>query len=331
MTLLLEQLPGWGLAAVLGLSIWLLSKATDILVDEAISLSLAWGMSELVVGATIVSLGTALPELAVSVSATLRGYGILALGNVIGSTFVNISLVLGLAALYGSVPVNRKTAHRQALLSGLILLLIITALPVFHADGQEKIPQWLGILFLLLTPVYFYWAFREGKTDNQESVLAEDEEKGVATWVKIVKLLVSAGLVMASAAVLVSTVEIGAVRVGIPDSVIAATVVAFGTSLPEISTTIVSVKKGYGALALGNIMGASLLNTLLVLGIPLAFAPGGLRVSADFYQLHFPAVAFLLLVVGYFFYNTKREAISRREGSILILLYFGYLLLNYLL
>lgn len=331
MTLLLEKLPGLVLVAVLGLSIGLLSKATDILVDEAISLSLAWGISELVVGATIVSLGTSLPELAVSISATLRGNGILALGNVIGSTFVNTSFILGLGALYGGVPVNRKTAHKHALLSGLTLVLITTALPVFHPDGQAQIPQWLGVLFLLLTPAYFYWIVREGKADKQESVLAEDTEKGSPTWVKIVKLLVSAGLVMASAAVLVDTVEIGAARIGVPDTVIASTVVAFGTGLPEISTTIVSVKKGYGALAIGNIMGSNLLNTLLVLGVPLAFAPGGLRVSADFYQLHFPAVAVLLLVVGYFFYNTKREVISRREGYILILLYFGYLLWNYLL
>ena len=99
MQLLLEQMNGYVLVAVLVLCILVLSKATDILVDEAISLSLEWGMSELVIGATIVSLGTSLPELAVSISSSLKGNGILSLGNVIGSTIVNTSFILGIGAL----------------------------------------------------------------------------------------------------------------------------------------------------------------------------------------------------------------------------------------
>ena len=121
MQLLLEQMNGYVLVAVLVLCILVLSKATDILVDEAISLSLEWGMSELVIGATIVSLGTSLPELAVSISSSLKGNGILSLGNVIGSTIVNTSFILGIGALYGSIPVNRKTAYKHTVLSALSL------------------------------------------------------------------------------------------------------------------------------------------------------------------------------------------------------------------
>jgi cation:H+ antiporter len=331
MALLLEQMNGYMLVAVLVLCIWVLSKATDILVDEAVSLSLEWGMSQLVIGATIVSLGTSLPELAVSISSSLKGNGILALGNVIGSTFVNTSFILGIGALYGCIPVNRKTAHKHTVLSGLSLLLILSSLPIFHADGQGKIPQWIGIFFLILTPVYFYWTVREGNLSDQEAVIEEDKEKGLPILVKLIKLLISAGFVITSASVLVSTVEIGAARIGIPDSVIASTVVAFGTGLPEISTTIVSVKKGYGALAMGNIMGSNLLNTLFVLGVALGLTPGGIIVSPDFYQIHFPALAILLSVLGYFSYNNKRDVISRKEGRILILFYLVYLVWNYFL
>ncbi|WP_319467548.1 sodium:calcium antiporter [uncultured Trichococcus sp.] len=331
MQLLLEQMNGYVLAAVLVLCIWVLSKATDILVDEAISLSLEWGMSELVIGATIVSLGTSLPELAVSISSSLKGHGILALGNVVGSTFVNTSFILGIGALYGSIPVSRKTAYKHTVLSGLTLLLILSSLPIFHADGQGKIPQWLGIVFLMLTPVYFYWTVREGNLSEDEAIVEEDKEKGMPILIKLIKLLVSAGFVIASASVLVSTVEIGAARIGIPDSVIASTVVAFGTGLPEISTTIVSVKKGYGALAIGNIMGSNLLNTLLVLGVALGMSPGGMIVSPDFYRIHFPALAILLAVLGYFSYNNKRDVISRKEGRILIVFYLLYLIGNYFL
>lgn len=331
MTVLLDQADSYILAAVLILCIWVLSKATDILVDEAVSLSLEWGVSELVIGATIVSLGTSLPELAVSISSSLKDNSILSLGNVIGSTIVNTSFILGIGALYGSIPVNRKTAHKHTVLSGLSLLLILSSLPIFHADGQGKIPQWLGIFFLILTPVYFYWTVREGKKSEKESTLEEDKEKGLPILVKLIKLVISAGFVIASASVLVSTVEIGASRIGIPDSVIASTVVAFGTGLPEISTTIVSVKKGYGALAMGNIMGSNLLNTLLILGTSISMTKGGIVVSPDFYRVHFPALAILLAVMGYFSYNNKREVISRKEGKILIVFYFLYLIWNFFL
>jgi len=329
-TALLDQADSYVLAAVLILCIWVLSKATDILVDEAISLSLESGISELVIGATIVSLGTSLPELAVSVLSAYKGTSIVALGNIIGSTIVNTSFILGIGALYGSIPVNRKTANKHTVLSGLSLFLILSALPVFYSDGQGRIPQWIGVLFLFLSPLYFVWMLREGKQQHQEvAAVASDKEKGKPMLIKLLKLLGSAGFVIASASVMVTTVEIGAVRIGIPDSVIASTVVAFGTGLPEISTTIVSVKKGYGALAMGNIMGSNLLNTLLILGAAISLTPGGIVVSPDFYRVHFPALAVLLAVLGYFSYNNKRDVISRKEGRILVVFYLVYLIWNY--
>lgn len=332
MTNLLAPAANYVLAGVLIFCIWVLSKATDVLVDEAISLSLDWGISELVIGATIVSLGTSLPELAVSILSAIQGNSIVALGNVIGSTIVNTSFILGIGALYGSIPVNRKTANKHAVLSGISLFLILSALPVFYADGQGKIPQWIGFLLLLLSPLYFVWMLREGKQQPQEiTVDTSDKEDDKPILIKLLKLFVSAGFVIASASVMVTTVEIGATRIGIPDSVIASTVVAFGTGLPEISTTIVSVKKGYGALAMGNIMGSNLLNTLLILGTAISLTPGGIVVSPDFYQIHFPALGVLLVVLGYFSYNTKREIISRKEGRILVLFYLAYLVWNYLI
>jgi len=331
-TAILDQANSYILVAVLILCIWMLSKATDILVDEAISLSLDWGISELVIGATIVSLGTSLPELAVSILSALQGNSIVALGNVIGSTIVNTSFILGIGAIYGSIPVNRKTANKHALLSGLSLFLILSALPFFYADGQGKIPQWIGFLFLLLSPLYFLWMLREGKQQPQEITdVTSHKEEGKPILIKLLKLFISAGFVIASASVMVTTVEIGAARIGIPDSIIASTVVAFGTGLPEISTTIVSVKKGYGALAMGNIMGSNLLNTLLILGTAISMTPGGIVVSPDFYQIHFPALAILLAVLGYFSYNNKREIISRKEGRILVFFYLAYLIWNYLI
>lgn len=327
----MERADNYVLTAVLLLCIWVLSKATDILVEEAVSLSLDLGISEWVIGATVVSFGTSLPELAVSVFSVFQGHSILALGNVIGSTIVNTSFILGIGALYGSIPVNRKTAHKHAALSGISLFLILSAMPFFYSDGQGRIPQGVGIFFLLLSPLYFYWMLREGKENKQTDAVRNDAEKGIPASTKLLKLFAGAAFVIASASVLVSAVEIGAARIGIPDSVIASTVIAFGTGLPEISTTIVSVKKGYGALAMGNIMGSNLLNTLLILGLAIAFTPGGIAVSQDFYRVHFPALAILLAGLSYFAYNNRRDAIVRKEGQLLIGFYFLYLFWNYLL
>ncbi len=107
--------------------------------------------------------------------------------------------------------------------------------------------------------------------------------------------------------------------------------VALGTSLPELSTTYASVKKGYGGLAIGNIIGANSLNLLLVLGVSIAFSPAGLGVPAIFYQLHFPLAVIVIGMLTYFIFNTKKLVISKREGLILLAVYFIYLLFNLVL
>lgn len=142
-------------------------------------------------------------------------------------------------------------------------------------------------------------------------------------------LILSSGAVVAfSAAVLISTVSTLATRLGVSKAIIAGTVIAFGTSLPELSTTFTSARKGYGGLAMGNVLGASILNILLVLGVSISVSPGGLTVPALFYRVHFPIALSVVGILTYFIFNTRKMEISNREGLVLLAIYLFYLFFN---
>lgn len=131
-------------------------------------------------------------------------------------------------------------------------------------------------------------------------------------------------IIAVSASSLVSSAEVLADSVGIPDVVIASTLVAFGTSVPELSTCIAATKRKHGGLAVGNIMGANILNILLVIGASASLAIGGIGVSSEFYNIHFIALVAVVAVFGFFAYNKKIDEISKREGILLVLIYVVY-------
>jgi cation:H+ antiporter len=154
---ILESLNSFIVLSVLVLSLIILSKAADSLVDNAAKLSKILGLSQLIIGATIVSLGTTLPELSASVIAVLRGSSGFALGNAIGSAITNTSLVLGITALFGNIPTDKKTAHKLSMLIAAIAILILTTMPYKLGNDNGLIPQWLGFVFVLLIPLYIYY------------------------------------------------------------------------------------------------------------------------------------------------------------------------------
>ncbi|MBX3747461.1 MAG: sodium:calcium antiporter [Verrucomicrobiae bacterium] len=294
----MEMLPLWGLLLVIVAMLFVLAKGADLLVEEAVTLSIRWGVPTLVVGATIVSLGTTLPETAVSVAAALGGRPDLALGNAVGSIICDTGLILGLGVLLGTIPLERGILERQSWIQlGAGLLLIALCMPwsspatVFETGG--RLPQWGGWLLVLLLVLYIgktiQWARQSGDTE------VPDVDSGRSGWV-LVKLGVGIGLVVLSSKVLIPSVEEFAERLHVPRSVIGATLVAFGTSLPELVTVLTSVRKGHGALALGNVIGADILNVLFVAGTAAAVTRGGLEAEPRFFVLLFPAMLGILLV-----------------------------------
>lgn len=342
---LLDSFPTLILVLVIGVMLYILSKGADILVDEAVSLSLQWGVPKMVIGATIVSLGTTLPEATVSVLAAINGNPDLALGNAIGSIIADTGLILGLAALIGRLPVDQLVVNRQGKIQVWAgILLAVVSLPIF-GGGHGNIRQWMGWLFIALLVSYIYISIKwsknstleesslETKTPSlvEESALTETvnlEKDKNPIVIQLLKLFLGIFLVIGSSKVLIPAVEISAIRIGIPQSIIAATLIAFGTSLPELITAITSVRKGHGELAIGNIVGADILNVLFVVGGAAAVTPGGLDVPVNFYKLQIPTML-IILITFRLFSKGKDQQITKKEGSILLLIYCVYTILSY--
>lgn len=319
---LLEQINDWPLPLLLALAagtIALLGCSADSLVKEAVVLSERSGVPKIVIGATIVSVGTTLPEAAVSVLAAMKGSPDLALGNAVGSIICDTGLILGIACLIKPLPLDPNIVNRQGwvqLGAGLLLVAWCWA-------GDGVLPQVAGFVFLGMLAVYLWLSTRWAKGGIDTNML-EELEDDLAKPVPLVvaKLLVAIALVVLASMVLIPTVEIIAIRLGIPKAVIAATLVAFGTSLPELVTAIAATRHGHGDLAVGNIVGADILNVLFVCGAAAAVTPAGLHASRHFFVFLFPAMIGVLVVfrIGIF---VSKDRMSRAFGALLLGIYLA--------
>lgn len=324
----INGLPTIAIVGVIAAMLYTLSKGADIFVDEAVSLSVHFGIPKVIIGATIVSLGTTLPEASVSVMAAINGNPDLALGNAIGSIIVDTGLIIGLASLLGKLPVDQKTIDRQGKIQWLaVMLLAFVSLPFFSSQGVGNIHQWMGFFFLAILAAYIYISIKWSRADHSEMEAIHEEQSPLL--LQLFKLAVGVAIVIVSSKVLIPAVEIGAYRVGIPQSIIAATLVAFGTSLPELVTAVTAVKKGHGELAIGNIVGADILNVLFVVGSAAAVTKGGLTVPTVFFKLQIPTM--LVIVTAFrLFAKGNDHQINKKEGTFLIIIYLIYLTLNYI-
>ena len=313
------------LFAIIAASLAVLVKGADLLVDEAVSLSVSWGVPKMLIGATIVSLGTTLPETAVSVVAAVQGAPGLALGNAVGSIIADTGLILGLAVLIGPIPVEQRLVSRQSWIQfGSAMLLVLASIPYLHLSGMfddgGQLRQFMGIIFLLLLGLYIWrsirWSRKTPIGDIEPATV--DVHKTVHPVLSLIKLAIGIALVVVASQVLIPTVEETALRLSIPDAIIAATLVAFGTSLPELVTAVTAVRKKHGELALGNVIGADVLNVLFVSGAAAAVTRGGLDVPPQFFFIFFPSMIFVVTVL--------RIGITRNTGE--LKRGFGFVLLG---
>ncbi|MGP1438619.1 MAG: calcium/sodium antiporter [Treponema sp.] len=313
------------------ISLYTVGKGADILVDNAVSLSLQWGIPKMVLGATLVSLGTTVPEASVSVVAAIRGNPDLSLGNAIGSIIVDTGLIIGIAALLGNLPIDKILVKRQGKLQFIFaLLLAFVCLPIFSSGGTGKIYQWVGFIFVFLLCCYMYLSFKWAKESTAEANNDDEDEKKGSVAIKLILMFLGIAIVVVSSKVLIPSVAIVASKIGIPQSIIAATIVAFGTSVPELVTAITSVRKGVGELAVGNVVGADILNVLFVLGLSAAVTPHGITVPFYFYYLQIPSML-VILIVFRFCSTRKSGVIGKKGGAILFSFYIIYLILNFLM
>ena len=320
------------LLASIAVSLLVLGKAADTLVDQAVGLSDTLRIPPTVVGATIVSLGTTAPEAAVSVLAAVDGSPGLALGNAVGSVIADTGLILGLACLIAPLRLEPKIVNRQGWIQlGAGVLLVLLTIPwtrlgqTFGEGGS--LSQRSGFLLLALLLAYLYVSVKWAGQQRAATEGGEGTGHGSA-WVTLLKLVGALGLVVVSAHVVIPGVTEAAMRVSVPESVIAATLVAFGTSLPELVTAVTAARRGQGELAVGNVVGADILNVLFVAGASAAVTPVGLHAGGNFFSVLFPAMLFILIVfrIGIF---VSRDALRRAFGYVLLASYFVYLLAGY--
>ncbi len=325
------------LAIVLAGSLAVLAKAADWLVSEVVALSERSRIPKVVIGATIVSLATTTPEAVVSVLAAMQGSPGLALGNAVGSIICDTGLILGLISVMSPLRLDRKIVNRQGWVQlGAALALVAASFPwaspgaVLSAGG--KLPQAAGLLFLLALAVYVVQSIRWTRDEREAEELLEEFEGDVATPVPLVlaKLLGVLALVVGSAQVLVVAAVQTATRLHLPDSVIAATIVAFGTSLPELVTAVTAARRGHGELALGTVIGADILNVLFVAGTAAAVTPAGLQANGHFFLLLYPIMVSVLVIfrLGVIF---SGDHLKRPFGLMMLGLYGVYVVLTYLI
>ncbi|MCS5631951.1 MAG: calcium/sodium antiporter [Pirellulaceae bacterium] len=330
----IEQFAGnadtWILLLVTAISIAVLGKSADILVENAVKISIKTGLPKVIVGATIVSIGTTFPEAVVSVMAAISGHPDFALGNAVGSIICDTGLILGIACLMSPLKLDMKLVNRQGWVQfGVAVLLVAMCLPYGRLNElfsqQAFLHQWSGFLLVVLLGIYLVWSVRLARLADP---VTEDEEVGqeISILPCLTILTVACGFVILSSIGLIESTKVLAFRAGVSEAVIAATVVAFGTSLPELVTAITAVRKGHGELAIGNIIGADILNVLFVAGLAAAVTPGGLYADPIFFSLQFPVMLFILLCFRVGIKTSVNGYLGRRTGFLLLGTYIVYIM-----
>ncbi|MCH2694317.1 MAG: calcium/sodium antiporter [Acidobacteriia bacterium] len=314
-------------------SLLILAKAADWLIDSAVILSEQSKIPKVVIGATIVSLGTTTPEVAISVLAAARGQSSLALGNAVGSVICNTGLILGLSCLLAPPKINHKILNRQNTIQVIALLFLVLACFPWQSPGNVftqggQISQLLALVLLIGLAGFTWQSVRLAKNIDPTLHETQDHEEHTSILVIVGKLIGAIILVVISARILLPTVTETAIRWNVPESVIAATLVAFGTSLPELVVTVIAALKAHGELALGNIIGANILNILFVVGAAGVVAQEGLTAGPHFFIILFPVMLILLVILTVGLQSNQKK-LQRSYGIILLSIYVIYTVINY--
>ncbi len=316
----------------------LLVKGADWLVEGAAGLALRLGISKVIVGATVVSLGTTSPEAAVSVMAAWAGQPGLALGNAVGSVIADTGLIFGMGCLIARLPADRFVLNRQGWVQfGAALILAGLCYGAFLSHGDAAtLGRGVGVLLLGLLVAYMVisvrWSREHPASGAAEVPRTVHRGSELAAFIAIGLLLV-----IASSRVLVCSVSVVALRWGVPQVVIAATLVALGTSLPELVVGITSIVKGHKELLVGNVIGADVLNIFFVIGASAAAASlpiveEGSTVPRIFLYLHLPTMIVVLLLFRGFIFSACRHGYFRRWFGIpLVLIYAAYIVAQFAL
>jgi cation:H+ antiporter len=298
----------------------LLIKGADMLIDGSVSIAQRYSVSSLVIGLTVVAFGTSAPELAVNVMASFTGNNGLIIGNVVGSNIANVLLILGISAMIKTLGVKSNTVWREipfSLISALVLGYMVNDI-LFFSGQADSVSRVDGLILMTGFAIFIFYTFKLSKKETEEEIVEIQHSVGKSVFLFVLGLI---GLVLGGRWIVNGAVEIAQVF-GLSESFIGFTIVAIGTSLPELATGVMAVRKGNTDIAIGNVIGSNIFNVFWVLGLSATINPISFNVQDNYsvmVNVIVTVVLFALLFIG------KRQQLQRWQGVLLFIGYVFYL------
>ena len=303
-----------------------LIKGADWFVDGAAAVAKKFKVPGLIIGLTIVAMGTSAPELAVSTSAAIQGANEIAVSNVVGSNLFNTLMVLGICAMIKPLPVGDSVLKRDFPVNlGVSFLLLIGAcyallmngglLNYAMSDNVGLVSRWLGLILLVIFVCYIVYLIRDVRKNPAET---DEEYEDMPGWKCLLLIIVGIALIVGGGEAVVYGAKSIALAAGMTETLVGLTIVALGTSLPELVTSIVAARKGETGMAVGNVVGSNIFNILLILGVSSAIHPIAVNAACVWDMYILIAIGILTYVFG-----LSRKKIARPEGAVMVLLYFA--------
>ncbi len=300
----------------LGLGMVLLMRGGDWTIEGAVFLAEKAGVSKMLIGFTLVAAGTSLPEMLVSVNANLNNAPGIALGNVIGSNIANILLVLGATAMLHPVVTRRTGPVRD-----LVMMMLATAL-LIGLMQFNVIDRWVGLLMVVLLAGYMFWQFRTDQGAGEAMADEVGHPRFASTGAAVATMLGGFVAVAAGVELLVRGATVMATLIGVPEAVIGMTIVAFGTSLPELATSIAATLKRHTDVLIGNVIGSNVFNILLILGVTAGIKPLVITDSITIIE----QIVLFGVSLGLAVLLLWHARVGRTAGSVMVLGYVGFVL-----
>ncbi len=304
------------LLLILGFAI--LIKGADLFVDGSSSIASNFKVPKILIGLTIVAFGTSAPEFAVSIKSIISGNYDIVLGNVIGSNILNILLILGFSALFKPLVVSNNTIKKE-----IPILILFTALfavlisdSIFDLNVINSFTRSDGLILTLFFPIFVYYLIsitRNHDKKEESNIKMSLPKSFLFTILGIAMIVLGSNFVVNSASSIAKTI-------GVSEKLIALTIVAFGTSLPELVTSVIATKKGECDLAIGNVVGSNIFNIGIVMGIPVTIFGGISQINFNYVDI----LVMLLSVILLFFFSYSGRKIDKKEGFVFLLLFLAY-------
>lgn len=306
--------------AILIAGLLIILFGANYLVDGSSSIARRFGLSEFIIGLTIVGIGTSTPEMVVSFLSAFKGNADMAIGNIVGSNIFNTMLILGITAIIAPITITKSNLRKDIPLNIIVtvLLILLGMNASIFGIGENTLSRIDGLLLLAVFAWYMWTSFRSDNTDESE----EEETRRYTPLASAFLILGGLAALIFGGRLFVNAATEIAKGFGVSDKFIAVTVLAAGTSMPELATSIVAAVKGRGQLALGNILGSNISNILLILGGSSLICPLSFKGITSMDLGAVLASALFILVCAYTF---KKKKLDRIEGSILVLMEAGYM------